>query len=53
AKALVHVLKRILLAILHAAAYIKTRASLTSISSYLRLFLKSGANEVHLLSRKE
>ncbi|OAL56153.1 hypothetical protein IQ07DRAFT_558137 [Pyrenochaeta sp. DS3sAY3a] len=53
AKALVDALERIPLAISHAAAYIKTRASTTSISSYLKLFLESEANEVHLLSRKE
>ncbi|OAL50139.1 kinesin light chain 1 [Pyrenochaeta sp. DS3sAY3a] len=53
AKALVNALERIPLAISHAAAYIKTRASLTSISSYLRLFLESEVNKVHLLSRKD
>ena len=53
AKALVHALERIPLAITHAAAYIKTRASTTTISTYLKLFHKSEANQVHLLSRKE
>jgi tetratricopeptide (TPR) repeat protein len=53
AKALVHALDRIPLAITHAAAYIKTRASTTSISTYLELFRESEANQVHLLSRKE
>jgi tetratricopeptide (TPR) repeat protein len=53
AKALVHALERIPLAITHAAAYIKTRASTTTISTYLKLFRESEANQVHLLSRKE
>ena len=53
AKALVHVLERIPLAITHAAAYIKTRASITTISTYLELFRESEANQVRLLSRKE
>jgi tetratricopeptide (TPR) repeat protein len=53
AKALVDALEGIPLAITHAAAYIKTRASTTTISTYLELFRKSEANQVHLLSRKE
>ena len=53
AKALVHALERIPLAITHAGAYIKTRASTTTISTYLELFNESEANSVHLLSRKE
>jgi hypothetical protein len=53
AKALVHALERIPLAITHAAAYIKTRASTTTISTYLKLFHESEANQVHLLSQKE
>ncbi|KAI4940646.1 hypothetical protein J4E91_011283 [Alternaria rosae] len=53
AKALVHALERIPLAITHAAAYIKTRASTTTVSTYLKLFHESEANQVHLLSRKE
>ncbi|KAF2027559.1 HET-domain-containing protein [Setomelanomma holmii] len=53
AKALVHVLEGIPLAITHAAAYIKTRASTTSISTYLELFRESETNQVHLLSKKE
>jgi tetratricopeptide (TPR) repeat protein len=53
AKALVHALEGIPLAITHAAAYIKTRASTTTISTYLELFRESEANQVHLLSRKE
>jgi hypothetical protein len=53
AKALVHALERIPLAITHAAAYIKTRASTTTIATYLDLFHESEANQVHLLSRKE
>jgi tetratricopeptide (TPR) repeat protein len=53
AKVLVHALERIPLAIAHAAAYIKTRASTTTLSSYFGLFRESEANEVHLLSRKE
>ncbi|CAN9474118.1 unnamed protein product [Alternaria alternata] len=53
AKALVYALERIPLAITHAAAYIKTRASTTTISTYLKLFHESKANQVHLLSRKE
>jgi tetratricopeptide (TPR) repeat protein len=53
AKALVHALERIPLAITHAAAYIKTRASTTTISTYLDLFRESETNQVHLLSRKE
>ena len=53
AKALVHALERIPLAITHAAAYIKTRASTTTIATYLDLFRESEANQVHLLSRKE
>jgi tetratricopeptide (TPR) repeat protein len=53
AKALVHALEGIPLAITHAAAYIKTRASTTTISTYLELFRESEGNQVHLLSRKE
>ncbi len=53
AKALVHALERIPLAITHAGAYIKTRASTTTISTYLELFRESEANQVHLLSKKE
>jgi hypothetical protein len=53
AKALVHALEGIPLAITHAAAYIKTRTSTTTISSYLELFRESESNQVHLLSRKE
>ncbi|KAH7384380.1 kinesin light chain 1 [Phaeosphaeria sp. MPI-PUGE-AT-0046c] len=53
ARALVHVLEYIPLAIMHAAAYVKTRASTTTISTYLELFRESEANQVHLLSRKE
>jgi tetratricopeptide (TPR) repeat protein len=53
AKALVHALEGIPLAITHAAASIKTRASTTTISAYLELFRESEANQVHLLSRKE
>jgi hypothetical protein len=53
AKALVHALEGIPLAITHAAAYIKTRVSTTTISTYLELFRESEANQVHLLSRKE
>ncbi|KAF1835737.1 hypothetical protein BDW02DRAFT_484246, partial [Decorospora gaudefroyi] len=53
AKALVYVLERIPLAITHAAAYIKTRGSTTTIATYLELFRESEANQVHLLSRKE
>jgi tetratricopeptide (TPR) repeat protein len=53
AKALVHALERIPLAITHAAAYIKTRAPTTTISTYLKLFHVSEANQVRLLSRKE
>ncbi|KAF7506254.1 hypothetical protein GJ744_012062 [Endocarpon pusillum] len=53
AKALVHALEGIPLAITHAAAYIKSRASTTTISTYLELYRGSEANQVHLLSRKE
>jgi hypothetical protein len=53
AKALVAALEGIPLAITHAAAYIKTRASTTTISTYLELFRESEVNQVHLLSRKE
>ncbi|KAH9865613.1 hypothetical protein J1614_009198 [Plenodomus biglobosus] len=53
AKTLVHALEGIPLAITHAAAYIKTRAPTTNISTYLGLFRESEANQVHLLSRKE
>jgi tetratricopeptide (TPR) repeat protein len=53
AQALVHALEGIPLAITHAAAYIKTRVSTTTISTYLKLFRESEANQVHLLSRKE
>jgi predicted ATPase len=44
AKALVHALEGIPLAIIHAAAYIKTRASTMTISTYLKLFRESEAN---------
>jgi hypothetical protein len=40
----VHALEGIPLAITHAAAYIKTRVSTTTISTYLELFCKSKAN---------
>ncbi|KAI9692806.1 MAG: hypothetical protein M1820_009354 [Bogoriella megaspora] len=53
AKALIHALEGIPLAITHAAAYIKTRAPMTTVSSYLKLFHESEANQVHLLSNKE
>jgi hypothetical protein len=53
ARALVDALEGIPLAITHAAAYIKTRASTTTISLYLKLFRESEANQVHLLSKKE
>ncbi|KAF1936590.1 hypothetical protein EJ02DRAFT_81098, partial [Clathrospora elynae] len=53
AKALVQALERIPLAITHAAAYIKTRAATTTVSTYLELFRESEANQVHLLGKKE
>ncbi|KAF2249223.1 TPR-like protein [Trematosphaeria pertusa] len=53
AKALVHALERIPLAITHAAAYIKTREATTTIAGYLKLFRESETNQVHLLSGKE
>ncbi|KFY90176.1 hypothetical protein V498_06140, partial [Pseudogymnoascus sp. VKM F-4517 (FW-2822)] len=53
AEALVQALERIPLAITHAAAYIKTRAPMTTISSYLRLFRESEANQARLLDAKE
>ena len=51
AKALVRALERIPLAITHAAAYIKTRASTTTMSDYLELFRESEANQVRLLGK--
>ena len=51
ATTLVHALDRIPLAITHAAAYIKMRA--TTISTYIELFRESQANQVHLLSKNE
>lgn len=53
AKVLVDVLEGIPLTITHAAAYIKTRALNTTISTYLELFRASEANQIHLLSKKE
>ncbi|KAF1966818.1 hypothetical protein BU23DRAFT_312572, partial [Bimuria novae-zelandiae CBS 107.79] len=53
AKALVQALERIPLAITHAAAYIKTRAPMMTIASYLRLFRESEANQARLLDAKE
>jgi tetratricopeptide (TPR) repeat protein len=53
AKALVQALECIPLAIAHAAAYIETRAPMTTISSYLRLFRESEANQARLLDAKE
>ena len=52
AKALVQALERIPLAITHAAAYINTRAPMTTMSDYLELFRKSEANQVRLLDNK-
>ena len=52
AKALVQALERIPLAITHAAAYINTRAPMTTMSGYLELFRKSEANQVRLLGNK-
>ncbi|RSL80949.1 hypothetical protein CEP52_017301, partial [Fusarium oligoseptatum] len=45
AKTLVYALERIPLAITHAAAYIKTRAPMTTISDYLERFRESEANQ--------
>ncbi|KAF1943506.1 putative kinesin [Clathrospora elynae] len=53
ATALVHALERIPLAITHAAAYIKTRASTTTMFTYLELFRESEANQVRLLGKSE
>ncbi|KAM5358060.1 hypothetical protein ACJZ2D_015635 [Fusarium nematophilum] len=52
AKTLVQVLERIPLAITHAAAYIKTRAPMTTMSGYLGLFRESEANQVRLLGKE-
>ncbi|KAH0565003.1 hypothetical protein GP486_001601 [Trichoglossum hirsutum] len=52
ARALVQALERIPLAITHAAAYIDTRATMTTISGYLELFRESEANQVRLLGKK-
>jgi hypothetical protein len=49
AKALVQALECIPLAITHAAAYIKTRAPVTTMLGYLELFRKSEANQMRLL----
>ncbi|KAH0566263.1 hypothetical protein GP486_000338 [Trichoglossum hirsutum] len=51
AKALVQALECLPLAITHAAAYIRT-APTTTVSSYLKLFRESEANQVHLLGKK-
>jgi hypothetical protein len=53
AKALVHKLECIPLAITHAGSYIQTRALTTTIATYLDLFRESEANQVHLLSKNE
>ncbi|KAI9666295.1 MAG: hypothetical protein M1821_004230 [Bathelium mastoideum] len=53
ATALVNALEGVPLAITHAAAYIKMRASTTSVSTYRKLFRESEANQVHLLSNKK
>jgi hypothetical protein len=53
AKALVQALECIPLAFTHAAAYIKTRAPMTTISSYLQLLSESEANQARLLDMKE
>jgi Tfp pilus assembly protein PilF len=52
AKALIQALECIPLAITHAAAYINTRAPMTTMSDYLELFHKSEANQVRLLDKK-
>ncbi|KAF2679087.1 hypothetical protein K458DRAFT_375514 [Lentithecium fluviatile CBS 122367] len=52
AKALVQALERIPLAVTQAAAYIKTRAPMTTMSGYLKLFRESEANQVRLLGKK-
>jgi len=51
AKALVQALEGIPLAITHAAAYIKTRAPMTTVSDYLKLFRDSETNQVRLLGK--
>ena len=53
AKALVQALECIPLAITHAASYIKTRAPMTTIASYLQFFRESEANQARLLDAKE
>jgi hypothetical protein len=53
AKALVQVLGHIPLVITHAAAYIETRASITSISSYLEMFRTSEEYQIRLLENNE
>ncbi|TIA54017.1 hypothetical protein D6C77_07913 [Aureobasidium pullulans] len=53
AKALVHKLECIPLAITHAGSYIQTRALTTTIATYLDFFRESEANQVHLLSKNE
>ncbi|EUC36943.1 hypothetical protein COCCADRAFT_86924, partial [Bipolaris zeicola 26-R-13] len=53
AKALVHALEYIPLAITHAAAYIQTLGETFTIGNYLDLFRESETNQVHLLSKDE
>ncbi|KAF5669916.1 hypothetical protein FDENT_11382 [Fusarium denticulatum] len=52
AKTLVQALERIPLAITHAAAYIRTRIPMTTISDYLGLFQESEANQMRLLGKE-
>ncbi|TVY62681.1 Nephrocystin-3 [Fusarium oxysporum f. sp. cubense] len=52
AKTLVQALECIPLAITHAAAYIKARAPMITMSDYLRLFRESEANQMRLLGKE-
>ena len=53
AKALVQALECIPLAITHAAAYIRMREPRVTISTYLKLFRESAANQANLLSSED
>ena len=53
ARELIRDLERLPLAIIHAGAYISTRAPRITIADYLNLFRKSEKNQKHLLSNAE
>jgi hypothetical protein len=53
AKALIQTLKRIFLAITHAATYIKTRAFMTTMFDYFELFRENEINQMRVLDKDD